>query len=96
MGTDFPTFTNSGDDSNLMEEDDRQTELPDRWQTDFRNKAGDARPPNSSSILTEVPRAPINYSVRSKEWAVDKDCTESDFESSRVDIMVMSDGPHCK
>jgi hypothetical protein len=82
------TFTNSGYGPNPMGEDYRQTEVPDRWQADFR-QAGNGRPPNSSSILAEVPRATINYSVGSKEWA------ESDFESSRVDFM-MSDGPQCK
>lgn len=91
-----PTFTNSGYGPNLTGEDDEQTKLPDRWQAGFRVKAEDRRPPNSSSILTEVPRAPINHSVRSKEWAADKNCAESDFESSRVDFMMMRDGPHCK
>jgi hypothetical protein len=77
--------------------DGRQTELPDRWQADFRHKAGDGRPLNSSSILAEVSRATTNYSVRSTEWAADKEWAESDFESSRVDfMMVMSDGPQCK
>ena len=46
-----PTFTDSGCVPNLMDEDNRLTELPDRWSVDFRDKAGDARPPNSSSIL---------------------------------------------
>lgn len=82
-------FTNSGY-GNPMGEDDQQTELPDRWQADFRHKAGNERPPNSSSVLAEVPRVTINYSVGSKEWA------ESGFESSRVDFMMMSDGPQCK
>ena len=87
-----PTFSNSGCGPNLKGEDDRRTELTDRWPADFRDKAGDARPSDSSSILTEVPRASINYPVRSKEWTADK---ESDAESSRVDFM-MIDGPHCK
>jgi len=82
------TFTNSGYGPNLMADDDLQTKLPGRWQADFRDNAGSGRPPNSSSILTKVPRAPINYSVRSKEWAADKDCAESDFESSRVDFIM--------
>jgi hypothetical protein len=84
------TFTNSGYGPNPMGENVRQTELPDRWRADFRHKAGDGRPLNSSSILAEVPRATINHSVGSKEWA------ESDFESSRVDFMMMNDGPQCK
>ena len=102
MGTDerdsnmSPTFINSGYGSNLMGEDDRRTELPDHWQAGFRDETADGRPPNSNSILTEVPRAPINYSVRNKEWAADKDCVESDFESSRADFTMMNDGIHCK
>lgn len=88
-------FTNPGYGPNLMGEDDRQTELPNRWQAEIRDKAGDRRPPNSSCILTEVPRALIEFSVRNKEWAVDKDRAESDFECSRVGFMMMSDGPHC-
>jgi len=93
MGTDerdstkSPPFTSSGYGPNLMSEDDRQTELPD---ADFPDKARDARPPNSRSILAEVPGAPINYSVRSKEWAAH---AESDVEGSRVDFM-MIDGSH--
>ena len=88
------TFINSGYGPNLMGEDDWQTELPDCWQAEIRGQAGDRRPPNSSSIVTEIPGAPINYSVRSNEMAAVKVCAESDFESSRVDFM-MNDGPHC-
>jgi hypothetical protein len=87
-----PTFTNSGYGSNLVAEVDRQTKLPDRWQAEIRDR-GNGRRPNSSSILTEVPRALINSSVRSKEWVADKVCAES--ECSRVDFMMMSDGPQC-
>jgi hypothetical protein len=85
----YPAFTNSGYGLNLMSENDRQTELPG---AEFFDKARDARPLNSSSILTEVSRTPINYSVRSEEWAA---YAESDVESSKVDCMI-SDGRYCK
>ena len=91
-----PTFTNSGHGANLMGEDGRRTELPDSWQAGFGDKVGEGRPPISNSILAEVPSAPINYSMPSKEWAADKNCAESDSGSSRVDFMMMSDGPNCK
>ena len=46
--------------------------------------------------ITEVPRTTIKFSVRSKEWAADENFVESEFESSRVDLMMMSDGSHSK